>query len=88
MRKALVKLFGNCLPNTEDIQSLRLLFRNNHKDLVSRIHRIPSNSDIDNLEAGGDAYQAQLNKFARYLLSSFIDRNWSRYIDLFHGSAS
>jgi hypothetical protein len=77
MRKALLIIAGRRAPNPTEIKELRYLFRRNHAELVSRIQRIPED-DLDTSSETEGNYAVRLNKWARCLLSTFIDRNWSR----------
>jgi hypothetical protein len=71
MRKALERISGPRVPEPDDVVRLRNLFRRNHEQLLSQIRRIPEDHGFSN------EYQSNLNKWARCLLSIFIDRNWS-----------
>ncbi|KAF2436271.1 hypothetical protein EJ08DRAFT_232821 [Tothia fuscella] len=76
MRKALIWIAGRRTPTANEIRGLRYLFRRNHKELLSRIQRIPD-SRVNANNLGEDKHQTNLNKWARCLLALFIDRNWT-----------
>ena len=83
MRKALSKLCGRVSPSLEDQSDMRAWFRNMTADLAARIERIPRSPPSRQratVRQPGDIveYRIRLNKWARLLLSGFIDRNWSR----------
>ncbi|KAL9097190.1 MAG: hypothetical protein Q9165_000617 [Trypethelium subeluteriae] len=82
MRKALSKLCGRSSPSIEDQSEMRAWFRNMTTDLASRIERIPRGASTrrgGSIRQPGDTaeYRVRLNKWARLLLSGFIDRNWT-----------
>ncbi|KAI9664555.1 MAG: hypothetical protein M1821_006001 [Bathelium mastoideum] len=81
MRKALSKLCARTSPSVEDQSDMRAWFRNMSEDLAARIERIPqgpSNRRSGSVRQPDDVieYRMRLNKWARLLLSGFIDRNW------------
>lgn len=77
IRRTLAHLFTGGPPSVHELVAMRAEFRVLADDLNQRIARIPTGTDNDSTSAGTFENNTSLNRWARILLSAFIDQKYT-----------